>query len=167
MSPALASALAAELTRRADEDRELMRQAETIPPPDHRRRIAQCHRDNAEALATIVRRHGWPTAALVGAPASTAALMILLHAPDPGFRRDGRDLIAQAVAEGHCPAIHLAYITDHCAVDEGQPQLYGTRIDPKTLRPYPIRQPRDVDERRREVGLGPLQEQLEALGIRV
>ncbi|MEU3252349.1 DUF6624 domain-containing protein [Streptomyces sp. NPDC006997] len=165
MPPGLASALAAELLRRADEDRELMRQAETVPLPAHRHRITRCHQDNAEALATIVDRHGWPTAALVGAPASTAALMILLHAPDLGFRLGCRDLIAQAAAAGHCPAIHVAYITDHCAVAQGHPQLYGTRIDPKSLRPYPIRQPRDVDERRRDVGLGPLQEQLEALGL--
>ncbi|MFE6282125.1 DUF6624 domain-containing protein [Streptomyces sp. NPDC057877] len=163
MASGLASALASELTRRADEDRELMRQAEASPLPALRRRIAQCHRDNAEALATIVRRHGWPTADVVGPHASTAALMILLHAPGPGFRRSCRDLIARATADGRCPAIHLAYVADHCAVEQGQPQSYGTRIDPRTLRPYPLDDPDHVDERRRDVGLGPLQEHVRAL----
>lgn len=162
-SPATASALAAELLRRADRDRELMRQSGAEPTPERTRRIAQCHRDNAEALATIVRRYGWPNADLVGSPASTAALMILLHASDLDFRLRCRDLIAQDTADGRTPAIHLAYIADQCAVDLGQPQYYGTRINPATLHPYPIRHPQSVDERRHDVGLGPLGEQLQAL----
>jgi len=162
---AAASALAAELLRRADEDRQLTRQAQADPTPLRKHRIAQCHRDNAQALAAIVGRYGWPHADLVGSPASTAALMILLHAPDLGFRLRCRDLIADAMADGHSPAIHLAYIADQCAVDLGQPQYYGTRINPRTLRPYPIRRPQSVDERRGDVGLGPLQEQLRALRI--
>jgi hypothetical protein len=159
------AALAVELLGRAEQDRELMRQAQEDPAPLRRHRIAQCHRDNAEALAAIVARYGWPHADLVGSPASTAAVMILLHSPDLGFRLRCRDLIALATADGHTPAIHFAYVADQCAVDLGQPQYYGTRISPRTLRPYPIRHPQSVDERRSDVGLGPLQEQLQALRI--
>ncbi|MFF0791787.1 DUF6624 domain-containing protein [Streptomyces spiralis] len=160
-----ASALAAELVRRAGEDRELTRKAGTTPTPERRRRLVECHRDNAQALAAIVRRHGWPAADLVGPAASTAALMILLHAPDLRFRLRCRDLIAQAAADGRCPAVHLAYIADHCAVELGEPQYYGTRINPVTLRPYPVRRPESLDERRQDVGLGPLEEQMRALRL--
>ncbi|MGP4043018.1 DUF6624 domain-containing protein [Streptomyces sp. 2A115] len=163
--PALAAALARELARRVDEDQRLMREAHTSPTQTSRRRIAECRRDNAEALKMIVRRHGWPTADLVGAPASTAALMILLHAPDLDFQLACRDLIAQATADGRCPAPHHAYIADHCAVEQGQPQFYGTRVDPATFRPYPVRQPQTLDERRRDVGLGPLDEQMRTLRV--
>lgn len=161
-----ASALAAELVRRAGEDRELTRKAGSTPTPERRRRVVECHRDNAEALAVIVRRHGWPAADLVGPAASTAALMILLHAPDLRFRLRCRDLIAQAAADGRCPVVHLAYIADHCAVELGEPQYYGTRINPVTLRPYPVRRPETLDERRQDVGLGPLEEQMRALRLR-
>lgn len=154
---------AAELVRRADESRELMRLAGADPSPDRRRRVAECRRANGEALEAIVRRYGWPAAELVGLEASTAALMILLHAPDLRFRLLCRDLIAQATADGHCPAVHLAYIADHCAVELGEPQFYGTRVNPVTLRPYPVRRPATVDERRRDVGLAPLEEQMRAL----
>ncbi len=119
-----------------------MRQARTNPTPQVRRGLVECRRTNADALGTIVRRHGWPTADLVGAPASTAALMILLHAPDLDFQLRCRDLIALATADGRCPGPHHAYIADHCAVELGQPQFYGTRVDPATLRPYPIDGPR-------------------------
>ncbi|GAA1004986.1 hypothetical protein STXM2123_435 [Streptomyces sp. F-3] len=165
LSPQLASAIATELLRRAEEDRELMREAATAPSAERRRRVARCHRDNAEALAAVVRRYGWPTADLVGEPASTAALMILLHAPDLDFRLRCRDLIAQATADGRCPAVHFAYIADHCAVEQGEPQYYGTRINPATLRPYPVRRPQTLDERRQDVGLGPLEEQMRALRL--
>jgi hypothetical protein len=166
LPPEHAPALAAELVGRADEDRELTRKAGAAPTPEHRRRVVECHRDNGEALAAIVRRHGWPAADLVGPEASTAALMILLHAPDLRLRLRCRDLIAQAAADGRCPAVHLAYIADHCAVELGEPQYYGTRINPVTLRPYPVRRPETLDERRQDVGLGPLAEQMRALRLR-
>jgi hypothetical protein len=163
MVPGLATALARELVRRADEERGLMRRARERPAGPARDALAACRAGNAEALGAIVRRHGWPAADRVGAPASTAALMILLHAPDLDLQLGCRDLIAQAAADGRCPALHHAYIADHCAVELGLPQYYGTRVDPLTLRPYPVRRPGTVDERRRDVGLGPLDEQLRLL----
>ncbi|MGP4005808.1 DUF6624 domain-containing protein [Streptomyces sp. 4N124] len=159
----LAAALAAELLHRADHERDLMRRAQADPTPQRRSEIVACRRANADALKAVVHRHGWPSADRVGAPASTAALMILLHAPDLDFQLSCRDLIAQATLDGRCPGVHLAYIADHCAVEQRLPQFYGTRVNPATLRPYPIRQPESLDERRRDVGLGPLEEQMAAL----
>ncbi|GAA3802991.1 DUF6624 domain-containing protein [Streptomyces phyllanthi] len=156
-------ALAAELVRRIEKENRLAREARSAPAALGRHRIARCREDNGQALRAMVARHGWPTADLVGEPASTAALMILLHAPDLGLQLMCRDLIAEAVADGACPAVHHAYIADHCAVELGQPQFYGTRINPGTLHPYPIRHPQTVDERRLDVGLGPLGDHLRAL----
>ncbi|MFJ2262049.1 DUF6624 domain-containing protein [Streptomyces sp. NPDC087844] len=163
--PALATALARELVRRVDEDHRATGEAHRSPTPAAWHRLVKCREGNAEALRAIVRRHAWPTADLVGARASTAALMILLHAPDLGFQVACRDLIAQAVADGHCPAPHHAYIADHCAVELGQPQFYGTRVDPATCCPYPVRRPETLDERRRDVGLAPLDEQMRTLRL--
>ncbi|WP_307533772.1 DUF6624 domain-containing protein [Streptomyces sp. V3I8] len=165
VAPALASALARELVRRVEEEHRAMTQAHRTPTPAARRRVDRCREDNAEALRTIVRRHAWPTAELIGAPASTAALMILLHAPDLDFQLACRDLIAQATADGRCPAPHHAYIADHCAVELGEPQFYGTRVDPATMRPYPVRRPGTLDERRRDVGLAPLDVQMRTLRL--
>ncbi|MFD8612329.1 DUF6624 domain-containing protein [Streptomyces sp. NPDC059631] len=160
------AAVVQDLLCRAERDRRLTREAGAAPTPQRRRGVVECHRDNADALAGIVGRHGWPAAAAVGAEASTAALMILLHAPRLDLRLRCRDLIAQATADGRTPAVHLAYIADHCAVELGEPQFYGTRIDPVTLRPYPVRLPETLDERRQDVGLGPMEEQMRALRLR-
>lgn len=159
-----AAELAEELLRRVAEDRRLTRLARPNPAAALcRRRIEQCRRDNAEALKAMVGRHGWPTARLVGEPASTAALMILLHAKDTGFQLTCQDLIATAVADGASPTVHHAFIADHCAVERGEPQFYGTRVDPETFQPYEVRRPQTLDERRRDVGLGPLCEQMRSL----
>ncbi|WP_229924850.1 DUF6624 domain-containing protein [Streptomyces sulfonofaciens] len=162
--PALVADLAAELVRRAGEDRRLTGEAGGAHRAALvRRLVAAGRRENGDALKAIVHRHGWPTAQAVGEDASTAALMILLHTPDLSFQLSCRDLIAEAAADGACPALHHAYIADHCAVELGQPQFYGTRVNPATLRPYEIRNPLTLDERRHDVGLGPLDAQLRAL----
>ncbi|UIX28842.1 DUF6624 domain-containing protein [Streptomyces sp. GQFP] len=161
--PAAQAALAAELVRRAEEDQQLTRRARENPTALNRHFVTRCRAANADALRAAVARRGWPEAGQVGEPASTAALMILLHTADLGFQLTCRDLIAEAVADGGCPAVHHAYIADHCAVELGLPQFYGTRIDAGTLCPYPIRNPETVEERRQDVGLAPLAEHLPAL----
>ncbi|MFF2655135.1 DUF6624 domain-containing protein [Streptomyces sp. NPDC058045] len=163
--PSEAPGLACELLARAEEDRRLTRRAHPAATDLERRRIAQCRRDNTRALRKAVAQHGWPTTGLVGEQASTAALMILLHAEDVGFQLTCRDLIARAAADGDCPVVHHAFIADHCAVELGQPQFYGTRVDPKTLAPYDTRQLPTLDERRRDVGLGPLADQMRTLRL--
>jgi hypothetical protein len=159
----LAAALGTDLVRRVGEDHRLTRQAQVTPTRYRRDLLVKCQDENAEALKAIVARHGWPTADLVGDQASTAALMILLHARDLAFQLACRDLIAEAAEDGRCQPVHHAYIADHCAVEQGEPQFYGTRVDPRTLRPYPIRRPKGVEERRADVGLCPLDEQMRAV----
>ncbi|MFG3259065.1 DUF6624 domain-containing protein [Streptomyces sp. NPDC048172] len=156
-------AVARDLLLRAEEDKRLSRIAIEKPSALHRQRLATCRRANAAALDHIVRNEGWPGRALVGEVASTAALMLLLHADDLAFQLRCRDLITAAVERGDCPRIHHAYIVDHCAVEQRIPQTYGTRVATKTALPYAIDDPESVDERRRAVGLPPLAEQTQAL----
>ena len=161
--PSRAKTVARELLLRAEEDRQLSRIAIEQPAPRRRLRLVACRKGNAAALDQIVRNESWPGRALVGEVASTAALMLLLHADDLAFQLRCRDLIAAAVERGDCPRIHHAYIVDHCAVEQRIPQAYGTRVAPKTALPYAIGDPESVDERRRGVGLPPLAEQTQAL----
>ncbi|MFF1421087.1 DUF6624 domain-containing protein [Streptomyces sp. NPDC058280] len=154
--------LARDLLRRIAEDSRLTAAAQRLPASHLRRLLTRCHAENAEALRHIVTAHGWPTAALVGEDASTAALMILLHSDDLGFQLACRDLIAAAVALGDCPPIHGAYVTDRCAVSMGRPQVYGTRYTPLG-RPYPVVDPEGVDDRRRAVGLRTMADEQQAL----
>lgn len=157
-----AGALARQLLELAAEDNEMTAAAQRLPGAHLRRRLADCRGRNAEVLRKAVAAYGWPTAGVVGAEASTAALMILLHADDLPFQLTCRDLIAEAVGLGHCPPIHGAYAADHCAVALGRPQSYGTKYT-SLGRPYPILDPEGVDARRRAVGLRTMAAEQQAL----
>lgn len=155
-------ALADELLRRVAEDNSATAEAQRLPANHLRLTLARCRAENAEALRSVVAAHGWPTAALVGVDASTAALMILLHSDDLAFQLTCRDLIAEAVEAGLCSPIHGAYVADHCAVALGRPQVYGTRYTPLG-RPYPLLDPEGVDARRLAVGLRTMAAEQQAL----
>ncbi|MBP0459796.1 hypothetical protein JFN87_20195 [Streptomyces bomunensis] len=154
--------MARELVDRIAQDGRLTTQAQRLPGAQMRRRVARCRAVNAAALREIVEESGWPTAELVGEEASTAALMILLHADDLALKLACRDLITDAVERGQCPPIHAAYATDHCAVELGRPQPYGTRYTPLG-RPYPVADPDGVDARRVAVGLRTMAAEQQAL----
>jgi hypothetical protein len=154
--------LARELLDRVAQDGALTAKAQRLPGPQLRTRLARCRAANAVALREIVEEHGWPTAALVGAEASTAALMILLHADDLPLQLTARDLITDAVERGQCSPIHAAYAADHCAVEMGRPQRYGTRYTPLG-RPFPVADPDGVDARRVSIGLRTMAAEQQAL----
>lgn len=151
-----------DLLRRSAEDAALTARAQRLPAAHLRTRLAACRADNARALRAAVDTFGWPTGDLVGDEASTAALMILLHADDLGFQLTCRALITDAAEHGACSPIHAAYVRDHCAVEMGRPQPYGTRYTPMG-RPYPVDDPARVDERRLAIGLRTMAAERQAL----
>ena len=125
-------------------------------------RMAEVHRRNATALATIVEKHGWPVPALAGPDGSRAAWLVLQHAiGDPAFQRKGLALLRAAGERGEIPAWQAAYLEDRIRYFEGRPQVYGTQFDwdeTGRISPMPVEDADAVDERRRSVGLPPLEE---------
>lgn len=120
------------------------------------------HDRNAARLTEIIERHGWPGRDLVGEDGSRAAWLVLQHAiGKPALQRRGLVLLRQAVARGDVPATEVAMLEDRIAFFEGRPQRYGTQYDWNEhgeLAPWPIEDEAGVDDRRREVGLPPLEE---------
>ncbi|GAB2882154.1 hypothetical protein GCM10027074_58120 [Streptomyces deserti] len=154
--------LADRLLALAAEDERLTREALEMPGVAYRREAAvRCRIDHGRVLREIVEASGWPSCAAVGEAASIAALQILLHSGDLEFMSSCRKRISSAVQATASPPIHLAYVDDACAVLQGRRQKYGTQIDPKLLRPYPIEHPEKVAERRQAVGLPPLRKVVE------
>ncbi|TYB49343.1 hypothetical protein FXF69_09695 [Actinomadura chibensis] len=116
---------------------------------------------NAAWLDRVVRRHGWPGNALVGARAADAAWLLAQHA-DRRRRAQRRLLLAlrDAVARGDADRKHLAYLEDRVRVNAGRPQRYGTQYTETEsgFGPRPIEDPDGLDERRAEMGLPPMDE---------
>ncbi|MGW2695659.1 DUF6624 domain-containing protein [Streptomyces sp. NPDC001296] len=156
--------LATRLITLATEDKRLTREASALPgEAAPRTAVLVARADHGRRLREVVRTAGWPTCEAVGDDASTAALLILLGTRSQFLLGLCRPLIAEAVTKESTPAIHLAYVDDLLAVLRGYQQTYGTQVDPVSLRPFPIKEPRSVDARRATVGLPPLAVSLERI----
>ena len=122
------------------------------------------HDANAARLATLLDTHGWPGEYQVGHHGAMAAWLIVQHAiARPAFQRRALELLREAVRDGSAPAVHAAMLEDRIRSLEGRPQLYGTQFDwdPEgCMSPLPIEDPAGVDDRRRQVGLGPLAQEV-------
>jgi hypothetical protein len=122
------------------------------------------HDANAETLGKILDRQGWPTVRRAGEDGAEAAWILATHAiAQPAFQRRCLDLLAVAAEAGEVPAVHYATLVDRIRCSERRPQIYGTQLDwdeEGRLSPWPIEDPEGVEERRRKVGLPPLDEKV-------
>jgi hypothetical protein len=129
-------------------------------------RMRALHEANADRLALIVRQRGWPAEPQVGADGANAAWLIVQHAIGrPALQREALEALRQAAARGEVPQQQPALLEDRIRTLEGRPQRYGTQLDwdeAGVLSPLPLEEPETVDERRRNVGLGPLAEAVRA-----
>lgn len=118
------------------------------------------HRANAERLASIIAKFGWPGRVVVGDDGAEAAWLIVQHAIGlPDFQRSCLEHIRRAVKTDDAPLWQLVYLEDRIRVCEGRKQIYGTQFDITAGGepvPYPIEDPEHVDARRKAVGLEPL-----------
>ena len=115
--------------------------------------------NNTAWTKEVLDKHGWPGFSLVGREGAQAAWLLVQHADvDVGFQRWGLDQLTAAYEKGDATAADVAYLTDRVLVAEGKPQRYGTQfwtVDGE-LRPRPIEQEAEVDQRRAEMGLEPM-----------
>src|SRR5262249_1665960 len=120
-------------------------------------RMVAIHEANASRLQAIIAEIGWPTERLVGAQAPKAASPIAQHGISlPDFQRSCLKLLTEAAREQTVPPWQPAMLEDRIRVFEGRLQLYGCQLEPDAhgkLRPHPIEDPQNVEERRRAVGL--------------
>jgi hypothetical protein len=127
-------------------------------------RMREVHERNAGRLGAIMEAHGWPGRSFVGEDASAAAWLILQHAiSNPSLQRRGLTLIREAAATGDVSSIHVAMLEDRIRSNEGKGQRYGTQFDwdeNGLMSPLPIEDEPKVDERRAEIGLTPLAEDI-------
>ncbi len=124
-------------------------------------RLERMDRAHTERLRQVVDRHGWPGRSMVGVAGSQAAWLLVQHADhDPEFQRRCLELLDAAAGRGEADPRHVAFLTDRVLIHEGKLQRFGTQLreDEGRLAPIPIEDPAGVEERRRAVGLGPLDE---------
>lgn len=128
-------------------------------------RMEAVHNSNSARLSAIIDERGWPGLSLAGGDGEDAAWIIVQHSiGEPAFQRRALSLLKEAVGRGEAHAWQAAYLEDRICACEGRPQIYGTQYDwdeSGELSPYPrIQDAERVNERRRAVGLGTLEEDL-------
>ena len=128
-------------------------------------RMARVHQSHAQRLRRIIESVGWPGSDLVGRDGAEAAWLILQHAiSEPDLLRRALPLLKTAAREGKANPAHAAMLEDRIRFFEGRPQRYGTQLDwdaDGNLSPGEVEDPEKLAERRRAVGLPPLEEQVE------
>ncbi len=166
VTPAVANpALRRELLDMVDRDQAIRREwiAKGVEHPDASvvARMDAIDTANIARVKAIVRRYGWPGAALVGLDGSDAAFLIVQHA-DYAIQKQMLPLVKKAYQQGSLPGQDYALLLDRVLMREGKPQVYGTQArrfsewkghEPALM---PIEDEANVDKRRASVGLFPL-----------
>ncbi|MFZ5496137.1 MAG: DUF6624 domain-containing protein [Verrucomicrobiota bacterium] len=149
------AALRTELSAMADADQRF-RQTPTFSKEEW----ANVDGRHLKRMKEIIEKYGWPGRSLVGESGAANAWLLIQHCDsDPQFQELCVALLEKAVAAGEAKAVHHAYLLDRVRMHQRKPQVYGTQFEDDA--PYPIEDIEHVDERRRAVGLGPLQEYID------
>jgi hypothetical protein len=117
-------------------------------------------------MKQIIEEIGWPTISKVGKAVSNNAWLIIQHADrDIDFQKHCLSLMKdQSSTEVNYR--NIAYLTDRILVNSKQPQMYGTQFteDEKgVFIPREIEDKENVNERRKEMGLDTLKENIERM----
>ena len=127
-------------------------------------RMRAVHDANAARLAAIMDEHGWPGEPQVGGDGAEAAWLIAQHAiAQPATQRTALTALWAAAKRGDVPAVQAAMLEDRIRVFEGRPQRYGTQFDWDAngeLSALPIEDTDGLDDRRRMLGLAPLEHEI-------
>ncbi|MEZ6095764.1 MAG: DUF6624 domain-containing protein [Pirellulaceae bacterium] len=163
--------LAAELKRRVEVDQkarmELIESMKGGKPisPELSESLTKIDEENTTWLSEIVDDQGWPGKTLVGTKGAHDAWLLVQHADrSPEFQKKCLELMVQA-EDGEIAKTDIAYLTDRVLVAEGQPQRFGTQcefVDGKAQVKL-VEDPDNLDQRRKEYGLGPIAEYLKQI----
>jgi hypothetical protein len=117
---------------------------------------------NRNRLKEIISDYGFPTRKLVGKDAMYGIFLIIQHADgDKEWQRSQLKNIEKAVRNGDMEGQSYAYLFDRIRVNSGKEQRFGTQFAKvdfinKTVELAEIEDPENLDKRRMEMGLMPI-----------
>jgi hypothetical protein len=115
-------------------------------------------RVNLARLKQVIKRHGWPTADLVGNDGMGDFWLLAQHAP-PAFIASALPHLKAAADRGEIGWSVLALTIDRDLVNRKKPQIYGSQgtiAQDGHFILFDVEDPAHLDERRASVGLGPI-----------
>ncbi len=119
-------------------------------------------------VTQILDKRGWLGKEIVGRKGNRSFFVVLQYA-DPEIQEKYLPMMREAVKKGEAYPADLALLEDQINIEKEGKQLYGTQIgyDAETDRYYiyPVDDPYQLDKRRAEVGLNPMQDYLNLFGL--
>ncbi|MEO1513513.1 MAG: DUF6624 domain-containing protein [Bacteroidota bacterium] len=123
---------------------------------------------NEMRVVEIIGEYGWPGRSLVGGKANSAVWLVIQHAP-LATQEKYLPLLQASVKDGESSGSNLALLEDRILMRNGKPQKYGSQVrrdrDTGEKYFYEIEDPANVNERRAEVGLGPIEDYAKRFGF--
>ncbi len=116
-------------------------------------------------LKTIFKKIGYPTNEKVGKQSSGNFFILVQHSDsDVNFQEQMLKEITKELNKNNVSKRNYAYLTDRVQLAQGKSQVYGTQVDYNTniaqAFPKNLMDSINVNKRRKEVGLEPIEEYL-------
>jgi hypothetical protein len=116
----------------------------------------------------ILDKYGWLGPDVVGNEGNSALFLVIQHS-DPATMDEYLPMMKEAVKNGNAKAGELALLIDRTEMNHGRPQIYGSQItvnnETGKSEVYKIIDEKNVNKRRAEVGLGPMEDYAKYFGI--
>jgi len=118
-----------------------------------------------QLLAKIFKQYGYPGYDLVGKKGSNNFWLMVQHCDkQPGFQQQVLKAMKIEMEKGNADSKNYAYLTDRVNLNTGQKQVYATQLmyntDSCQAIPRPLVDSTNVNQRRKEVGLEPIEDYL-------
>ncbi|MCD8408579.1 hypothetical protein LNI96_11685 [Tenacibaculum dicentrarchi] len=114
---------------------------------------------NLIKVQKILDEKGWLSPKVIGNQGNSTLFLVIQHSPLE-VQEKYLPMMREAVKKGNARASSLALLEDRVALRKGGKQIYGSQVgrDQETGEYYvlPLENPEKVDEKRAEVGLGPI-----------
>jgi len=124
---------------------------------------------NLIKIKKILDEHGWLGADVIGKQGNMTLFLVIQHS-DIETQEKYLPMMREAVKKEKASVGDLAFLEDRVCLRKGEKQIYGSQVgrDQKTGEYYilPLIDPDNVDKRRAEVGLGPIQGYISYWGMK-
>ena len=127
-------------------------------------RMQRTDATNSERVQAILKQYGYPGKSLVGTPTNAAAWYVIQH--EPALIPQYLPMMKLAVDKDELPFSRYAMMLDRQLQGQGKEQLYGTQVIGYNGQPpfvWPIQQPAQVNQRRKQAGFKDTVEENSAL----
>ena len=132
------------------------------------RKIFKHDQSNLKQVTKIIDQYGWIGYDTIGYEASNALFLVVQHG-DSAMQEKYLPLLRNAVKQKRAFPTDLALLEDRVLIRRGEKQIYGSQVqcDSTGLKCWvlPIVDEKNVDNRRKSVGLEPLAVYLKPYGI--